>query len=142
MNSMKAHRFHLQYVLVGRTGGIISGPTRGREYLDSQVGDFIGAEIAPVYINSENMDAQSENEILPGSLSLEGATEEEGSALWDILDDVAGDSAKRSMAAFTEELMKALSAMEAPPKFIEELLSRMSMDGPSAPIDNEPLDLS
>lgn len=139
---MKAHKLHLQYVLVGRTGGIISGPTKGRKFLDARVDDFIDAEVSPVYIRSDNMDAQSETETLPGTLSLEGATKEEGAELWEILDEVAGDSARRSMQAFTDELLKALDAMDAPPEFIKELVVRMSMSDPSAPIDNEPLNFS
>lgn len=124
---MASHRFHLQYVLVGRTGGIISGPSKTREYLDSQVQYYTNSEVAPIYIHSKTMDDNSESEIPDGILALEGATNEEAAALWSILDEVAGDSATRSTTVFIGAMMAAMNAMGLSKEVVEELVTRMTM---------------
>lgn len=125
---------HLRYALIGNTGGIISGPSANKKYLDAQVEHYQNAQVVPVYIRSSNMDENTDWEDVDSPMVIVGATDEEAGELWGALDEVAADTAKRAFHFMLTEVKIALSVMDIPAGLEKELLARMLLEDPTGPL--------
>lgn len=113
---------HVRYVLVGRSGGIISGPTASREYLDEQVQHFSDSQVVPVFIHSSKMDENTAYDERVGTpLTIASGDEEAARVIHDALDEA------RQMATgdIVTQMSAVLAKMGADNDFCVEFMDRM-----------------
>lgn len=113
---------HVRYVLVGRSGGIMSGPTANREYLDEQVQHFSDSQVVPVFIHSSKMDENTAYDERVGTpLTIASGDEEAARVIYDALDE-AGQAAIGGMVT---QMSEVLNKMGADNDFCVEFIIRM-----------------
>lgn len=125
---------HLRYALIGHTGGIISGPSANKKYLDVQVEHYQDAQVVPVYIRSSNMDENTDWDDEDSPLVIVGA-DEGAEELWGAVEEVATEAIQRAFRFMLTEVGDALSVMDIPKGLAAELLARMLLEDPTGPLD-------